>query len=54
MRKPSFSLTINVPQELKPWVDSLKAQGFVLSRVIVALMLAERERQEPKKGKGTK
>lgn len=43
-----FPLTISVPMSLKPWVDSLRAQGFVLSRVIVALMLAEYEKQKAK------
>ena len=41
-----FPLTISVPVELKPWIESLRTQGFVISRVIVGLMLAEYERQK--------
>ena len=45
-----FPLTISVPNTLKKWVDRKRAEGFVISRLIVALMLAEYEK-EKKEGK---
>lgn len=45
MPRDRFALTISLPSYLLPWIDRKKAEGYVLSRIVAALVLAEWKRE---------